>query len=61
MWKKIRLSKCIKHFDSKCVLKSTLYVVYFDAICENLFKQISIDLISLLVNLCELGQKKNKI
>ena len=36
--------------------------LYFDAICENLLKQISIDLISFMANLsCELGQTNDQI
>ena len=39
---KMRLSKCIKHFDSKCVKIDAIHVqmymckLYFDAICEHL-------------------------
>ena len=32
----MRLSKCIKHFDSKCVKIDVMCKLYFDAICENL-------------------------
>ena len=34
----MRLSKCIKHFDSKCVKIDAIYMckLYFDAICENI-------------------------
>ena len=40
--KKIRLSKCIKHLDSKCV-KNRRYMckLYFDAICENLILMLA--------------------